>query len=68
MILPTWWQHDILHVVSLLEQWRDFVLLTQLIPLVEDVIAHLTIPIEILTDNVGIAKLGLCFNPVFSIN
>ena len=30
-------------------------LLTQLIPLVEDVIAHLTIPVEILTDNVGIA-------------
>ena len=30
-------------------------LLTQLIPLVEDVIAHLTVPVEILTDNVGIA-------------
>ena len=26
MILPTWWQHDILHVVSLLEQRRDFVI------------------------------------------
>ena len=24
MILPTWWQHDILRVVSLLEQRRDF--------------------------------------------
>ena len=22
--LPTWWQHDVLHVVSLLEQWGDF--------------------------------------------
>ena len=30
-------------------------LLAQLIPLVEDVIAHLTVPVEILTDNVGIA-------------
>ena len=26
MILPTWWQHDILRVVSLLEQWRDFII------------------------------------------
>ena len=26
MILPTWWQHDIFHVVSLLEQWRDFII------------------------------------------
>ena len=26
MILPTWWQHDILHVVSLLEQRRDFII------------------------------------------
>ena len=26
LILPTWWQHDILHVVSLLEQWRDFII------------------------------------------
>ena len=29
--------------------------LAQLIPLVEDVIAYLTVPVEILTDNVGIA-------------
>ena len=27
----------------------------QLIPLVKDVIAHLTVSVEILTDNVGIA-------------
>ena len=25
-LLPSWWQHDILYVVSFLEQWRDFII------------------------------------------